>query len=62
MNHIGIWDAELAWYSPIATSQVCIYGLEHDLKSHSLLLYSRHPPFFREKESYLSEEDIVNVF
>ena len=26
---IGPWDAELAWYSPGATQQIGLYGLEH---------------------------------
>ena len=29
MNHIGLCNAELAWYSPIATHQIFCYGLEH---------------------------------
>ena len=35
MNLTGLWDAELAWYSPSATHQIHLYGLEHNLKIHS---------------------------
>ena len=27
--HSGLWDAELTWYSPRATRQICLYDLEH---------------------------------
>ena len=33
-SHTGLWDAELAWYSPSATQQICLYGFEHNLGIH----------------------------
>ena len=38
MNHIGQWDAELAWYSPSTTHQMVLYGLEHSPIIYSLRL------------------------
>ena len=35
MNHIGQWDDKLAWYSPSATHQICLYGSEHSLRIQS---------------------------
>ena len=34
MNHTGLWDAKLTWYSPSATFQICLDGLERGLKIH----------------------------
>ena len=36
INHTGLWDAKLAWYSPDATHQICHYGLEHKLRIHGI--------------------------
>ena len=33
-NHNGLWDAELAWYSPRIAHQICFYGLEYGLIIH----------------------------
>ena len=33
-SHTGLWDAKLAWYSPSATHQICLYGWEHNLWIH----------------------------
>ena len=35
MNHIWLWDVELAWYSLSATQRICLYSLEHDFSIHS---------------------------
>ena len=35
-NHIGLWDADLAWYSSLnATYCICLYGLEYGLRNRS---------------------------
>ena len=31
-KHIGIYHADLAWYSPSTTCQICHYGLEYGLE------------------------------
>ena len=38
MNHTGLWDTELAWYSLSATRQICLYGLEQGLGIHGFKL------------------------
>ena len=35
-NYTGLRDAELTWYSPRATHQICLQGLEHSLWIHDL--------------------------
>ena len=32
MNLLGLWDAELAWYSLRVSSWICPYGLEHGFR------------------------------
>ena len=32
MKDTGLWDVELAWYSPSATHWIFFYGLEHSLE------------------------------
>ena len=34
-NHIILWNADLAWYSPSATFQIYLHGLEHGLRIHA---------------------------
>ena len=34
MNHTGLWDAELTWYSPNVTRWICLYGLEPGFRNH----------------------------
>ena len=47
-NPTGLWDVELAWYSPSATHWICLYSTGHGLRIHD----------FRPTWSYL----IVEVF
>ena len=37
-THTGLWDAEHSWYSPNATQQNCLFGLERSLGIHSFRL------------------------
>ena len=39
-NHSGLWDAELAWYSPSATHLIYIHSLESTLLSLTDLSWS----------------------
>ena len=34
INHSRLWDAKLAWYSPIATWWIYLYDLEHSQGNH----------------------------
>ena len=34
-SYTGLWETEFAWYSPSATHQICLYGLEHGLGIHT---------------------------
>ena len=38
MNHTGLTDAELAWYSLSTSHQIFFYGLEHSFSIHSFRL------------------------
>ena len=38
MNYIGLWNIELARYSPNITCRICLYGLECSLRTHALRL------------------------
>ena len=34
-NYTGLWDTELAWYSPSTTRWICFYGLEYNNTIHA---------------------------
>ena len=36
MNHTGLWNAKVIWYSSRAYHQIYLYGLENGYKIHSL--------------------------
>ena len=36
-NHPGLWDAELAWYSPCTTRRLWLNSFEHSLRIHDFL-------------------------
>ena len=36
INNTGLWDAKLTWYSQSVTCQICLCGLKHSQKIHSI--------------------------